>query len=1151
MTRVMTTPGRWTLLLLVLLTLGFVSVIWQRSGSYREEAALHLEILNTFKGLHTASDSAKSEALRVNSGFAPHYDNLGRAQLERKYLLDTLASLLTRERRRNFDWQPLLLAARGEADAHDALLEDFKTLHAPLRNSLMALPVEVQALLEEARTHDIEHDDRLHHLLDGPADRLLVAALMLMQTRSEDWLHETERAMLQLRTAIVQAPDGFQQRIMLIGLHTQLLADYLARVGDLLDSATQRHQGHALGKLRTAWLQALAREDARRETENQIAYTIALLLLAAFATVFLRLRRSLEQTTQAEQAVAAQSALTRSVFDSSHDGIVVINGQGVIEAANPAAGRMFGWEAGQLTGHNVSELVPEPHASAHSGYLQRYLNTGEARVIGQPFRQFQGRRQDGSLFNLELVVTETHGGGERRFVGVVRDISERLRVEQAIAALAGLATGPSFTDSGRLGDNHGFYQQCVEQLAHAFGADYAFIGEFTNAEASMARTRAFWLDGQQAPPLEYALAGTPCEVLLHEQHNFVPAGLLQRHPCVPMLAQLNAQSYLGVSLQSASGRRLGQLAVMRRGPLPVQPWMTGLLDLYASRIVLEMQRERAEAALHESRERALVTLQSIGDAVITTDAQGCITYLNPVAEQLSGWRDIEARGRPLSEVLMLLNELTREPSLDPVSSCLRDGEIIHLSNHTLLVRRDGEEFPIEDSAAPIRAPGGTIIGVVMVFHDVSEQRAMRQRLDHQATHDALTGLINRAEFERRVLEALAASVEHGAEHGLLYLDLDQFKVVNDTCGHMAGDELLRQICAVLGHVVRETDTLARLGGDEFGVLLPNCPLPQAVRIAEKLRAAVAAWVFQWNDRSFQVGASIGVVPITRATETYSALLADADLACYAAKETGRNRVHVRTEGETHTGKRRGEMFWAGRVREALSHPDGLVLFRQPVYAIQDSHRLAHHEVLVRLPNAGGVLDPAQFLPAAERYGLMPQLDRHVVRVALEHLRQQPLGTVYAINLSGQALSDETLLPFLTQAIEASGVKPRCICFEVTETTAITSLTHTSGLMRALRKLGCRFALDDFGSGFSSYVYLKQLPVDFLKIDGQFVRDIARDPLDRAIVQSAHQIAHAMGIRTIAEGVEDEATLDILRDIGVDFAQGYFFSPPRPLPALDG
>jgi diguanylate cyclase (GGDEF)-like protein/PAS domain S-box-containing protein len=1143
-------PGRLTLVLLLLCTLAFISFIWQRSHRYQQDAALHARILEVFKLLHVASDAAKAEALRVHNGLVPHYDMMGRAQRERSRLLQELRRMLAQERHGQFDWLPIWQLAQGEAAAHDALLEDFKTLHAPLRNTLMVLPVEIRALLEDANAHDREHGGDLHHLLDGPADRLLVATLLLMQNRHEESLHETTRLAAQLNGVASQLPPSLQERIRLIVLHTQLLGEYLGRVGQLLDAATQHHHGEALSQLRASWLAMLAAENAARETENQVAYALALLLLAAFAAVFIGLRRSLEDIARARETMAAQSALSRTVFDSSHDGIIVTDDRGLIQAANPGIERMFGWLAGELLGRSVNDLMPREHAMAHDEHMRRYRDSGVAHILGKPFRQFQGRRRDGTEFDLDIVVTEAAASsGGRRFVGVIRDVSQRLRVERAIAALATAGSGQTFTDSGRLAGNEAFYQKCVQALAEAFGADYAFIGEFTQG-AEQARTRAFWSLGQQLPTLEYALAGTPCENLLHEPRHLVASGLRNRYPTVAMLGQLGADSYFGVALLSSGGAHLGQLAVMSRKPLRAESWMRSVLDVYAARIGLELQRERSERALYESREQALVTLQSIGDAVVTTDAQACVTYLNPVAEQLSGWKDHEARGQPLIEVLSLLHELTHEPAACPATACLASGNVVHLSGQTLLVRRDGEEFPIEDSAAPIRAPGGAVTGVVMVFRDVSEERSLRQRLDHQATHDALTGLINRTEFERRVLEALAASVEHGAEHALLYLDLDQFKVVNDTCGHMAGDELLRQICAVLSHVVRESDTLARLGGDEFGVLLPNCPLPQATRIAEKLRAAVAAWVFQWSERSFQVGASIGVVPVTRATETYAALLADADLACYAAKEQGRNRVHVRAEGETHTGKRRGEMFWAGKVREALARPDGLTLFRQPVYAIQDDSRLAHHEVLVRLPNGGGILDPAQFLPAAERYGLMPQLDRHVVRLALEHLRQQPPGTVYAINLSGQALSEESLLPFLTQTIEASGVKPRHVCFEITETTAITSLTHTSQLMRALRRLGCRFALDDFGSGFSSYVYLKQLPVDFLKIDGQFVRDISRDPLDRAIVQSAHQIAHAMGIRTIAEGVEDEATLGILRDIGVDFAQGYFFSPPRPLPPLD-
>lgn len=556
--------------------------------------------------------------------------------------------------------------------------------------------------------------------------------------------------------------------------------------------------------------------------------------------------------------------------------------------------------------------------------------------------------------------------------------------------------------------------------------------------------------------------------------------------------------------------------------------------------------------LHHEKELADVTLHSIGDAVITCDPAALVTYLNPVAEALTGWVNAEAQGRPLSEVFDIYSELTGQVAANPVSQVLREGGIVGLANHTVLHSRGGKKYSIEDSAAPIRDADGTILGVVMVFHDVTEKREMARRISWQASHDALTGLVNRREFEQRLQILLNSAWEKSAQHYLLYLDLDQFKVVNDTCGHFAGDELLRQVTQLLQARVRDTDTLARLGGDEFGVLLEGCPPERARQIAENLVTAVHEFRFPWRGKVFVVGASVGVAAIDHQSVDVHSVLSEADTACYIAKEKGRNRVQFSGRDDAEYSSRRGEMQWVSRLNHALEN-DRFQLWFQRITPLYGSHHRAEHvEILVRLRGEdGSLLLPGSFIPAAERFNLMARLDRWVIATAFQyHARryadEDPGNRLWSINLSGVTLTDEAFPADLEAAFRKYRVPPQAFCFEITETAAIANLSRVAELIRKFQSMGCQFSLDDFGSGLSSFGYLKALPVDYLKIDGSFVRDMAEDGSDFAIVESINRIGHALGIETIAEFVQDEAILERLKSLGVDYAQGYHLHRPEPL-----
>jgi diguanylate cyclase (GGDEF)-like protein/PAS domain S-box-containing protein len=561
-------------------------------------------------------------------------------------------------------------------------------------------------------------------------------------------------------------------------------------------------------------------------------------------------------------------------------------------------------------------------------------------------------------------------------------------------------------------------------------------------------------------------------------------------------------------------------------------------------------RKQAEAALLHEKELAEVTLGSIGDGIVRTDADGRVEYLNAVAERLTGWSAADAHGHALSEVCPILAEdggnrvdVLAVP-VTPVQ--LKDA-------HHVLSRPDGEQFSISWTVAPLHSADGAIRGTVLVLHDITEARSLARRLVHQASHDPVTGLMNRREFEHRLAQAIETARLEGLQHVCLYMDLDQFKVVNDTCGHAAGDELLRQLGTLLQSRLRGSDALARLGGDEFGVLLTGCPLDQGQRIAEELRSTVRDFRFVWADKTFESGVSIGAVGVSTTSGSVSVVLSAADVACYAAKDLGRNRIHVYQESDLELARRRGEMQYVHRITKALAE-DRLVLYSQdivPVTPLPGAPRTM--EMLVRMrDDAGTLVPPNAFLPAAERYNLMPSIDRWVARTSFAWLAAcpDPTGFRLSINLSGTTLSDDQFLDFVGELFATHAVPPAAICFEITETAAIANLATASRFIRELRQLGCLFALDDFGSGLSSFGYLKNLPVDFLKIDGSFVRDLLSNPIDRAMVRAINEVGHAMGIRTIAEFVERQETLHVLAALGVDYAQGWAVGRPRPLVERD-
>jgi diguanylate cyclase (GGDEF)-like protein/PAS domain S-box-containing protein len=568
-----------------------------------------------------------------------------------------------------------------------------------------------------------------------------------------------------------------------------------------------------------------------------------------------------------------------------------------------------------------------------------------------------------------------------------------------------------------------------------------------------------------------------------------------------------------------------------------------------------LRRVAVSKQLEEEHELLRITLYSIGDGVITTDALGNVALMNSVAEQLTGWLQAEAQGLPIDQVFTIVHERSRRSIANPAARSLTEERIVGLPKNTLLISRDGGEYLIEDSAAPIRDRFDNIVGAVVVFHDVTEQRRkINEAFAFSATHDALTGLINSTEFNLRLTRVLKQTVrEEEAKHCLLLIDLDQFRLANDACGHEVGDRVLQNTASMIEKCIRAGDTLARLGGDEFAVLLENCATRSGQLVAEAICERLDRYRFIHDQHRFRIGASIGLVEFDHHWTSAPALLQAADAACMAAKEAGRNRVHTYFNlSETVVKQRAGVANWATRLDDAMER-DLFILYAQRIEPLQDKQRAPSLEVLLRLRDENGdLVSPGVFIPAAERYHIAARLDLWVLNKTIELLGQcQNLNQFdkISINLSGQSIGDKKVHARLIEAIKNGHIPASKLCFEVTETSAIRNIEDAISFIGQLKALDVKFSLDDFGSGSSSFGYLKALPVDYLKIDGQFVKSLATDAVDFATVRCIADMANLLHKETVAEFVETEAALAMLTTLGVDYAQGYFLHQPEPLSGL--
>ena len=573
-------------------------------------------------------------------------------------------------------------------------------------------------------------------------------------------------------------------------------------------------------------------------------------------------------------------------------------------------------------------------------------------------------------------------------------------------------------------------------------------------------------------------------------------------------------------------------------------------------LMLALSRaESSEIALSLEKEQAEVTLSSITDTVVTVDVDLNIVYLNPAGEKLLGHSNEEVCGEAFNKIFLIVDENTGEEIIDPLKDCVDTGEFVTLPEHSSLTRNDESTVSIEASIAPMKSEKDNLIGVVMVIQDVSQTRSLNRQLSYQASHDLLTGLYNRRKFEEYLEEILIDTREENRHHTLFYLDLDEFKVVNDTCGHVAGDELLKQLPALFNETLRTGDIVARLGGDEFGIILQNCSVQQAGLIAEKIREKIKSFRFVWEDHTFEIGVSIGVVGIDADNAEMSFILSSADMACYAAKDAGRNCVHVYEPSDDVITERSGQMHWAARISKALEEHQ-FMIYQQPIVGLtgESGH---HQEILVRMIDEDkNVVLPGSFMSAAERYGLMHEIDRWVIREVFQHMgRDDPAdpvkGTnrVFFINLSGESINEQSLLNYILEEKDKYDVSLENVCFELSENTATSNLSKTAAFIKELKKHNCKFSLDGFGNGLGSFSYLKSMPVDYIKINGDFIKEISNDAIDRAMVESILKVARILGLATIAEHVENNETLVVLKEIGVDYVQGYYLGRPEAVDPL--
>ncbi len=791
---------------------------------------------------------------------------------------------------------------------------------------------------------------------------------------------------------------------------------------------------------------------------------------------------------------------------------------------------------------------------------ERLWSYHQARLRGDPaptHYEFDAVRKDGSIVSLQNAARIVSWAGESAVQSVVVDISDRKRAEAALqyrAQLEELVTSisASFINLSSPEIDAGI-KQALREIGEFAAVDRSYLILFSDHFERL--REVYEWSRPDIEPIKSQLKDAPADRLpwVTQRHRcgeivYLPSveRLSDDKPEKALYRALGIKSLVSIPLVN-DGQVLGFLGFdsVRKETFWTED-VVSILTIVGESLANAIARKEFEESLRDSEQRFRDFAEIAADWFWEMGPDLRFTYLSERYQQVVGVPSSAHVGRSYEEIFedQVEDREKWAQHLEDLKAC-RAFDV-----QTSWVRTDSTARVVRQIGRPRFDEHGEFLGYRGVGRDVTEAHRLNAQIAHQASHDALTGLVNRREFERRLERAVSNARHNATQYVLGYIDLDQFKIVNDVAGHAAGDVLLKRVAGLLNDRIRGRDTLARLGGDEFSLLLENCPLEKALQITDSMLSDVRSFRFPWEGRSFEVGISVGLISINVHSGSASRILAQADLACYTAKRLGKNRVHVYRMEDSELAQRQSEIRRISDLRDALAN-DQFRLYSQPIVALDSAvARPVHYEVLLRLLDSSGkIVMPDAFIPAAERYGLMASIDRWVIRTAFRKLKEalsEGPEPVIAINLSGNSLNDESLLDFVISEFSTSGIPPRRVCFEITETAAINNFERVTELIATLRTSGCRFALDDFGSGVSSFTYLKHLPVDFLKIDGSFVKDMADEPVDRAMVAAIHQVGRIMGIGTIAECADTVAVIDQLRGMGVDYVQGDAVGAALPL-----
>jgi diguanylate cyclase (GGDEF)-like protein/PAS domain S-box-containing protein len=867
------------------------------------------------------------------------------------------------------------------------------------------------------------------------------------------------------------------------------------------------------------------------------------------------LKVSVSEHARSEAALRESEDQARAIVKTARDAYIAMDDQGRIQDWNNEAEVTFGWTHEEVVGRTVTDvIIPETHRGSHADGISNFLATGKVEMLNQRI-EITALHRDGHEFPIELTVWATPFGTTHRFHAFLHDISERQRAIQRLAAQE--AAAAALVESTTL-DEAG--PKVLRSICTALGWRVGMLW-MIDPEVGALRCQNVW---QQDPEVASAFASTSFATLFHKNEGlpgrvwatakplWIPDVTVDEDfPRASLASRDGLHAAFGFPVVS-SGEVLGMIEFFADSIEPPDDGLLAMMDTLGNLLGEFAARKRVETALFEEKERAEVTLRSIGDGVIVIDTLGRITYLNPIAEEMTGWSARDALGHPVTEVLRVVDHQSGEPGLNPLLMALRENRTLGLAANSDLVRRDGFQTPIEDSAAPIRGRDGELLGSVMVFHDISESRAMALKMSHLAQHDYLTDLPNRVLLQDRFAQAIGrAKREHG-HLALLYSDLDGFKHINDSLGHEVGDLLLQQVSQRLLHSVRSVDTVSRQGGDEFVILLPEIrSSSDAVRVADHILQAMRE-PFQVADTELNVTLSIGIAMYPSDGSDPGVLLKYADAAMYQAKQHGRNQYRFYTRAISERADRR--LSIEGSLHQALRN-DEFVLHYQPKVE-PGTGEITGMEALVRWqPPNGELTYPDDFIEIAEETGLISRIDQWVLEEACRQNRAWQLAGLrrvpIAVNLSAAHANAERYAEELATILERTGLEPDCLHIEITESQMLRDTERFDTLIRGIKAVGVKVAIDDFGTGYSSLSYLCRFPFDVLKIDRTFVQSLEVDSKEIAIVEAITRLARTLDYVVVAEGVETLAQAKILQAHGCHEMQGYLYSRPVPAAQFEG